>query len=213
MRRETGNFGGAPSSNSVRFLECPQTPAHRNSAKTIRSSRTGQSTACRMARLGQRRVRGKLPFHVTIRRWRGEEPRRTARGGHAACFSMALSLILGGAGFAPDRIKTSAVVEIRKSEGGFAIPTIKVVTRRRAPRLDEATFVGHAKPPSANVRSRRRWLNAQPRSSRTHDLPETTADRGAASPGRRWRAGITRAGPSEGAGGLQTPRTRRRPAT
>jgi osmotically inducible protein OsmC len=95
-------------------------------------------------RLGSGAFEGSYSFASRFEDGVGTNPEELLGAAHAACFSMALSLILGGAGFPPDRIKTSAVVEIRKSEGGFAIPTIKLTTRADVPGMDEATFIGHA---------------------------------------------------------------------
>jgi osmotically inducible protein OsmC len=59
---------------------------------------------------------------------------------HAACFSMALSLILGTAGYTPDRIHTIAKVRIEKEGESFSITSIDLATTAEIPRIDEATF-------------------------------------------------------------------------
>jgi osmotically inducible protein OsmC len=57
---------------------------------------------------------------------------------------MALSMVLGAAGFTPRRIRTSAVVHISQSADGFSIPRIDLVTEGDVPGLDLPTFTAHA---------------------------------------------------------------------
>jgi osmotically inducible protein OsmC len=53
---------------------------------------------------------------------------------------MALSMILGLAGFTPDSIQTTARVTIDKVGDGFKITTIELETEGRVPGIDEKTF-------------------------------------------------------------------------
>jgi lipoyl-dependent peroxiredoxin len=46
---------------------------------------------------------------------------------HAGCFAMALSLILGEAGFTPDYVHATAHVTVRPQEGGFKITGSHIV--------------------------------------------------------------------------------------
>ena len=50
---------------------------------------------------------------------KGSNPEELIGAAHAACFSMALSQILGEAGFTADYIKTSAEVTLDKKGGRF----------------------------------------------------------------------------------------------
>jgi osmotically inducible protein OsmC len=58
---------------------------------------------------------------------------------------MALSLVLGHAGYEPEGIDTEATVQIDKVGDGFKITHIVLNTRARVPGLDEEEFQKHAK--------------------------------------------------------------------
>jgi len=51
----------------------------------------------------------------------GTSPEELIGAAHAACFSMALSMQLGMAGFAPKNIETRATVSLVKVDDGFSI--------------------------------------------------------------------------------------------
>lgn len=70
----------------------------------------------------------------------GTNPEELLGAAHAGCFSMALSLGLGEAGFTPDHIRTRATVTIEKSGGGFAISSSHLELVARVPDIDEARF-------------------------------------------------------------------------
>jgi osmotically inducible protein OsmC len=57
---------------------------------------------------------------------------------------MALSLALGKAGYAPERIDAEARVTIEPADGGFAIRSSRIVCEARVPGIDEKTFAEHA---------------------------------------------------------------------
>lgn len=58
----------------------------------------------------------------------------------SGCFSMALSVGLGAAGFTPTSIDTRASVKLEKLADGFAITGIELVTEAVIPGIDAATF-------------------------------------------------------------------------
>ena len=95
-------------------------------------------------RLGSGAFEGSYSFASRFEDGAGTNPEELLGAAHAACFSMALSLILGGAGVVPDRIRTSAIVEIVKRPDGFSISTVRLVTRAKVPGLDEAMFAACA---------------------------------------------------------------------
>lgn len=70
----------------------------------------------------------------------GSNPEELIGAAHAACFTMAMSLALGDAGFKADSMKTSAVVTLEKVEGGFAITASALTLEAIIPGIDEATF-------------------------------------------------------------------------
>jgi osmotically inducible protein OsmC len=74
----------------------------------------------------------------------GTNPEELIAAAHAGCFSMALSLVLGGAGHEPESIETEAEVSIQKAGDGFEINRIVLTTAGRVPGIDEDEFRRHA---------------------------------------------------------------------
>lgn len=70
----------------------------------------------------------------------GTNPEELIGAAHAACFTMALSLILGEAGLKADSLDTKAVVTLEKVSDGFAITAIELNLKGQVPGADEATF-------------------------------------------------------------------------
>lgn len=70
----------------------------------------------------------------------GSNPEELIGAAHASCYSMALSLILGEAGFTAERIATEAKVSLEEVEGGFAISAIHLDTVAKIPGADDAAF-------------------------------------------------------------------------
>lgn len=58
----------------------------------------------------------------------------------SGCFSMALAAGLGGQGFTPTRIHTSASVKLEKKDDGFWITSIALVTEATIPGIEDAAF-------------------------------------------------------------------------
>lgn len=71
---------------------------------------------------------------------KGTNPEELLGAAHAGCFSMALALMLGQAGFTPSRIHTTAKVEIEQKGAGFAITRIHLETEAAVPALDQQKF-------------------------------------------------------------------------
>lgn len=71
---------------------------------------------------------------------KGTNPEELIGAAHAGCFSMALAQLLTEQGAAPARIDTEAAVSLDKSDGGFLISGVRLVTRVEAPGLDPAAF-------------------------------------------------------------------------
>jgi osmotically inducible protein OsmC len=57
---------------------------------------------------------------------------------------MALSLVLGSAGFTPDYIDAASHVTVTPQRGGFKITKSQSVCEAKVPGLDRAVFVAHA---------------------------------------------------------------------
>lgn len=70
----------------------------------------------------------------------GTNPEELIAAAHAGCFTMALSLALGEAGYTADQMNTSATVVLEQVSGGFGITSSHLVLRARIPNIDEKTF-------------------------------------------------------------------------
>ncbi|MBD8873623.1 OsmC family protein [Rhodanobacter sp. DHB23] len=70
----------------------------------------------------------------------GTNPEELIAAAHAGCFTMALSLALGEAGYTADRMSTDATVVLEQAAEGFAINASHLVLRARIPGIDEQTF-------------------------------------------------------------------------
>ncbi|HDR2537857.1 TPA: OsmC family protein [Enterobacter ludwigii] len=73
---------------------------------------------------------------------KGTNPEELIGAAHAACFSMALSLMLGEAGYTADSIDTTADVSLDKKEGGFAITKVALQSKVTVPGIDPQQFDG-----------------------------------------------------------------------
>ncbi|MEQ9904980.1 OsmC family protein [Pectobacterium aroidearum] len=70
----------------------------------------------------------------------GTNPEELIGAAHAACFSMALSLMLGEEGHKPESIDTTADVSLDKVDGGFAITKIALHSKVKLAGIDDAMF-------------------------------------------------------------------------
>src|SRR5690606_24989515 len=70
----------------------------------------------------------------------GTNPEELIGSAHAACFSMALSLMLGEEGYTAQSIDTTADVSLDKADGGFAITKIALTSTVRVPDIEDAAF-------------------------------------------------------------------------
>ncbi len=67
-------------------------------------------------------------------------PEELIAAAHASCFSMALSLFLGNAGFTADRIATTANLDFENVDGKWTITTIHLDLKAKVPGIDKAKF-------------------------------------------------------------------------
>ncbi len=74
----------------------------------------------------------------------GSNPEELIAAAHAACFSMALSGVLGAQGHAPKEIRTKATLTLSRAESGFKITKIHLETEGEVPGIDEAAFMAAA---------------------------------------------------------------------
>ncbi len=91
-------------------------------------------------KLGSGAFDGPYSFSSRFENGLGTNPEELIGAAHAGCFSMALSFILGNAGFSPERIHTSAKVHIDKVGEGFKITSIELETEARIPGIDDKKF-------------------------------------------------------------------------
>lgn len=70
----------------------------------------------------------------------GTNPEELIGAAHAACFSMALSLMLGEAGYTPESIDTEADVSLDKVDGGFGITKVALKSKVKLPGVDKDKF-------------------------------------------------------------------------
>ena len=70
----------------------------------------------------------------------GTNPEELIGAAHAACFTMALSLILGEAKLVADHMETSAKVTLEQVAGGYAITAVHLTLVAKIPGADQATF-------------------------------------------------------------------------
>ena len=71
---------------------------------------------------------------------KGSNPEELIGAAHAACFTMALSLILGEAKLTAEHMETSAEVSLEQVDGGYAITAIKLNLKAKVPGATQASF-------------------------------------------------------------------------
>lgn len=70
----------------------------------------------------------------------GTNPEELIGAAHAGCFTMALSLILGEAGYTAEKMETTAEVTLDKVADGFAITKVHLTLRAKVPGADKVKF-------------------------------------------------------------------------
>jgi osmotically inducible protein OsmC len=79
-------------------------------------------------------------FKARFEGGKGTNPEELIGAAHAACFSMALSLILGEAGLTAERIETQAEISLEKQPDGFAITASHLTVQAKVPGASDAKF-------------------------------------------------------------------------
>jgi lipoyl-dependent peroxiredoxin len=79
-------------------------------------------------------------FRMRFENEPGTNPEELIAAAHAACFSMALSMILGDAGMKADSINTKATVTLEQVGGGFSVTSSALETTAKIPNADQAAF-------------------------------------------------------------------------
>jgi osmotically inducible protein OsmC len=83
---------------------------------------------------------GQYNFSSRFEEGTGTNPEELIGAAHAACFSMAFSAMLEGAGFTPDWVRSTAKVSVVPDGGGFTIKTIQLDCEASVPNIDNAKF-------------------------------------------------------------------------
>lgn len=89
-------------------------------------------------------------FNARFENGPGTNPEELIGAAHAGCFSMALSMILEGAGMKAERIATTATVSLDKQGDGFAITAVHLDTRVKIPGAQQQAFQEAAEKAKAN---------------------------------------------------------------
>ncbi|MDF2641686.1 MAG: osmC-like protein [Pseudomonas sp.] len=79
-------------------------------------------------------------FKARFEGGKGTNPEELIGAAHAGCFSMALSMILGNAGFTAETIDTQAEVTLDQVEGGFAISAVHLILKAKVPGASQQQF-------------------------------------------------------------------------
>lgn len=93
---------------------------------------------------GNGAFKGAYSFASRFEDGKGTNPEELLGAAHAGCFAMALSLVLGKAGFTPDYVDATAHVTVSPQNGGFRITKSHLVCEARVPGLDHTAFMQHA---------------------------------------------------------------------
>jgi lipoyl-dependent peroxiredoxin len=94
--------------------------------------------------LGSGAYEGSYSFVSRFEDGAASNPEELIAAAHASCYSMALSNMLAGAGFTPTSVATKASVRLEKTDAGFGITRIDLVTTGDVPGIDEPEFRKHA---------------------------------------------------------------------
>jgi osmotically inducible protein OsmC len=80
----------------------------------------------------------------------GTNPEELLAAAHAGCFSMALAFGLQNAGMTPQRVETTATIDLEQVGGGFSITRIHLATTIKAPGKDAAAITAAAEDAKKN---------------------------------------------------------------
>ena len=87
---------------------------------------------------------GAYSFSSRFEDGQGTNPEELLAAAHAACFSMALSLILGEDGHTPESLRSQAKVQLRNLDGAPTITRIDLEVEGSVPGIDEDAFRSYA---------------------------------------------------------------------
>ena len=111
-------------------------PVRKASAVWEGSIKEGHGTV----KLGSGAFEGQYSFSSRFEEGTGTNPEELIGAAHAACFTMALSLILGEAKLTAEEMETKADVTLEKQGDGFAITSVHLTLSAKIPGADKAKF-------------------------------------------------------------------------
>ncbi|MCI3943109.1 OsmC family peroxiredoxin [Pseudomonas syringae] len=79
-------------------------------------------------------------FKARFEGGKGTNPEELIGAAHAGCFSMALSMILGGENLTAESIDTQADVTLNQTEGGFEISAVHLTLKAKVPGATQQQF-------------------------------------------------------------------------
>ncbi len=89
---------------------------------------------------GEGGIGGKYSFASRFENGEGSNPEELVAAALAACYSMALSVGLDGAGMTPETIDTTAKCTVEKVGAGFAVTKMALTCRAKVANGDAAKF-------------------------------------------------------------------------
>ncbi len=90
--------------------------------------------------LGSGAYQGAYSFSSRFEEGAGTNPEELIAAAHAGCYSMALAAGLAKGGFNPQRVASSARLQLLKTDAGFTITTIELDVEAKVPGIDAAKF-------------------------------------------------------------------------
>ena len=93
---------------------------------------------------------GAYSYQSRFEEGEGTNPEQLIAAAHAACFTMALSNILSGAGHPPESVRTNARVQLRNIDGAPTLTRIDLETEGDVPGVDGQEFQRYAEDAKEN---------------------------------------------------------------
>ena len=87
---------------------------------------------------------GQYSFVSRFEDGEGTNPEELIAAAHAGCYSMALSAGLENAGYDPEKVTTQARLNFEKTDAGFRVTSITLVTEASVPGIEAGEFAEQA---------------------------------------------------------------------
>ena len=137
----------------MQFQSLERTP-HADTTSTCAMGRNDQRRQGH-GQLRKRRIQRTVLFASRFEEGTGTNPEELLAAAHASCFAMALSLILGSAGFKPDYVDATAHVTVTPQDGGFKITKSHIVCEAKVPGWIKQPLWGMPRQPRRTARYRK----------------------------------------------------------